>query len=131
MRHENMLVGMRPDLTHSYNKEAGPVETFQNGCLRPILKMQHDLLIAIANELDHLKLLASRSSNVEDLKKKTIAFLKHQHQLKHLIIGTVVGHFTISEWHNYSKNSNEYNKRIINMSGERIAIELFGACNRP
>ncbi len=127
MRNEESLMAMRPDLSHLFSAEAGTIESFQNGCLRPILKMQHDLLIAVAKELPQLTLLISRSNNVEDSKKKTIGFFKQQNQIKYLIIGLVAGHFTLNEWKTYSVNSNEFNKRIINMSGERVGESLFDA----
>ena len=99
-------------------------ELFQNVVLRPILKMQHAIT---------LKLFDSHIDNLgvvwKDLKKsKKIKCVENQLckniQFKNLVIGIVVGQFNEQEMNKYLSNSREYNKRILQMTIQRIVSTI-------
>ena len=91
---------------------SSPAEDFQNKVIRPIIKMQSDLLIAHLNhqlklskiQLDQLP-RAKKEAALEGLFSKNQAF-------KREIIGMVIGHFTIEEYQVYTEMNKEINRRI-------------------
>lgn len=122
MRNEPLLLSLRPTLTLPDNENTSPIEKFQNATLRPILKLQNDLLIAIVNDATHFDQIKHHVSSADEYKSEVITFLKQQSALKNQIIGLIVGHFTMGEYDDYSTNRNELNKRILQMAGERVAV---------
>lgn len=87
-------------------------EDFQNKILRPIIKMQSDLLIAhLHNQLKTSKI---HLDQLPDLKKEaalTDLFTKNQ-SFKREIIGMVIGDFTLVEYEIYLGCTKEINRRI-------------------
>lgn len=100
------------------------IELFQNVVIRPVLKMQHDIIIKIFNF--SIKKLAMDWNNLK--KNKKIQFIDNQLsrniQLKNLVLGIVVGQLEEIEIDKYLMNSREYNKRIIKMSIQRIVSTI-------
>ena len=99
-------------------------EYFQNTTLRPILKLQHDLLLqifqhyVIQRKNIFQKLSPEKKLNyIENSIRKDLNF-------RSLLIGIVVGHLTFEEFELYSENENELRKRLINMLIERIKSQF-------
>lgn len=95
-------------------------EIFQNEILRPILKLQHDLIITLAQEF-----LKSRNITWEKVKEKDPfqwlnINIKRDIPFKNQLIGMVIGQFSKNELDEYLTFQKEMNKRIINMMTERI-----------
>ncbi len=95
-------------------------ENFQNETLRPILKLQNDLIITLAQEF-----LKHRNVSWEKIKEKDpLQWLnlniKRDIPFKNLMIGMVIGQFNGEELKEYLSFQKEMNKRIINMMTERI-----------
>ncbi len=121
MKNETALLALRPDLSHLMTAHASDAERFQNLTLRPILKMQHDLLLNVTRNFPHFDAIIHQEKTMEDYKAAVIEFFKNQLALKNQIIGLVIGHFTSDEWTAYAVDKSECNKRITNMAGERVA----------
>ena len=102
-----------------------PAEEFQNKVLRPIIKMQSDLLMAHINAL--LKALKIDWDLLTPIKRKdTLTSLLTKDQLfKSEIVGIVIGQFDVEEYQNYRAHHKELNKRITQMVMNR-AIDLLG-----
>ncbi|GDX46962.1 hypothetical protein LBMAG24_22900 [Bacteroidota bacterium] len=95
-------------------------EIFQNETLRPILKLQHELIITLAQEF-----LKSRNITWEKVKEKDPfqwlnTNIKRDIPFKNQLIGMVIGQFRKNELEEYLTFQKEMNKRIINMMTERI-----------
>jgi hypothetical protein len=87
-------------------------EDFQNKVLRPIIKMQSDLLIAHLN--NQLKVSKIQLDQLPDLKKEaalTGLFTMNQ-AFKREIIGMVIGKLTLEEYDVYLGFTKEINRRI-------------------
>jgi len=125
MNHDTALLSLRPDLSHLLTETSSEAELFQNRTLRPILKMQHDVLLKLTQHFPHFNSLLHHEKTKEDYKAAVIEFLKNQMALKNQIIGLIIGHFTSDEWSAYSLDKNEFNKRMINMAGERVAVACW------
>ena len=103
--------------TQSYKSDG---EVFQNHTLRPILKMQHDLLIARFQSYLHKNKIDFKG--YDEMKKRAALskILKNDSRFKTELCGIIIGQFTVGEYKVYEKMSSDMNKRIMAMLEERI-----------
>ncbi|MDH5412637.1 MAG: glyoxalase [Flavobacteriaceae bacterium] len=102
-------------------------ERFQNQTLRPILKLQNNLLIAV------FKNYVRKYKNVffelsVDLKMHYIEnAIQKDMKFRNSLKGMVIGQFTVEEYAIYIQNSSALNKRMMNLVIERLKdqIQLF------
>ena len=100
------------------------VEAFQNNVLRPILKFQNDLLLQIfIDYANQYKGVFFKLSDQEKLSYIQQALSTNQ-RLRSLILGTIVGLFTVEDFSYYKLNSSALNKRIITMTIQRLQSQL-------
>ena len=118
---DKQVKDLRPKLIHlETEKEKTVEELFQNTVLRPILKFQHNILIAFITEQVINKFnidLVKIHSNDLGIKVKTE--LMNNQTLRNQVFGVVVALFTVDEYHEYLKNETEYRRRIMAMVLER------------
>jgi len=117
---------VRPKLPDTLTEgELKEEELFQNMILRPVIKMQHDLLIMrVKSHFISKRVLF----NVMDNKKRTEAIIKafqSDHSLKKEIQGMITGQLSIVEFQQYLKTERSLNKRIIQMVRNRMIDSLF------
>ena len=118
----------RPELF--LKKANSEEEIFQNETLRPILKLQHELIITLAQEF-----LKSRNVTWEKVKEKDPfqwlnINIKRDIPFKNQLIGMVLGQFSKNELDEYLTFQKEMNKRIINMMTERIISHYVTTINK-
>ena len=98
----------------------GPDENFQNTTLRPILKLQHDLILRLfLREISKHKIELTNFTSKQWSSKLTTVFSKNI-PFRNQYLGIVIGQFTLQEYDEYSENPSEFNKRIIGMVKQRI-----------
>ena len=96
-----------------------PDEDFQNRTLRPILKLQHDLILLLfisfcdKQKIDIYKDEKKFNSIVNTHIGKNMVW-------KNQYLGLIIGQFTTDEFAIYLENNSEFNKRIITMIGQRL-----------
>jgi len=118
---------IRPFIKGLNTNNVGMEEQFQNETLRPIIKLQHDLLVAYFKAY----LLSKKCIFNEFSELKRIAFIEAAFQkdngFKSELKGIIIGQFTAKEFEFYSKNKSDFNKRILKMIQQRITsvIDLF------
>jgi hypothetical protein len=102
-------------------------ELFQNKTLRPIIKMQHDLFIAVFKNY-----IAKRKNVFYDLSlEKQLAYIDNSinkdMKFRNSVKGMIIGQFTVEEYELYIKNSSALNKRMMTIVKERFvsSIQLF------
>jgi hypothetical protein len=102
-------------------------ELFQNKALRPIIKMQNDLFVAVFNNY-----IVKRKNVFYDLTlQKQIDYIDNaihkDMKLRNSLKGMVIGQFTVEEYELYIQNSSALNKRMMNIVKERLVsnIQLF------
>lgn len=119
------LVNLRPEIPSAkVSANMSLDEQFQNKTLRPIAKLQNDLLLAVfknyikkhKNKFYELK-LEQRPVYLENAIQKDIKF---RNSLK----GIIIGQFTLAEYENYIENSSSLNKRMMNIVKERLQSQL-------
>lgn len=104
--------------------ETAPAEAFQNSVLRPIIKMQSDLLMVhIRAQLITLKVVWDEL-NTAKKKAALTSLLTKDHLVKSEIVGMVVGHLSVAEYEIYRVQYKELNKRVTQMVLNR-AIDLM------
>lgn len=102
----------------------GVEENFQNVVLRPILKLQHEiLLLVLANYLKKQKLDIHNTSN-EKLANSIDGIVSKNNAFKNQLLGIVIGQFTSDEFKKYEIQSSEFNKRIFGMTKKRYTDSL-------
>jgi len=112
---------IRPTIENISNIEnKSQEERFQNEVLRPIIKLQHDLIVVFfENHTLHKKLIFS---DLSALKKSDliVSIFNKDSQFKIELRGLIIGHFTVEEFTIYQNMSSEINKRIYTMIKERL-----------
>ena len=124
MTRESFIKEFRGLTLGEISSQSSEEEVFQNSTLRPILKLQNDLIIAVFQSyLNQNKIPINDFSLDKKMKTIEVAILKDisfQNTLK----GIVVGLFTINEFSLYSNNTSGFNKRIRAMLIERLQSQL-------
>ena len=122
---DTQLLALRPSIPSAQvNDSMSADEQFQNGTLRPVVKLQNDLLLeAFRNYIAKHKnvfynlTIERRMNYIENAIQKDIKF---RNSLK----GMVIGQFTVDEYRRYIQNSSALNKRMMNLVKERIQSNI-------
>lgn len=116
----NTFLNLREPQIGQTSSETSSEELFQNKTLRPILKLQNDLFIAVFNE--YIKRQKNVFSNLTTVKKEEFIdnAVHRDFKFRDFLIGLVVGLFTLDEFNEYSLNASNLNKRIINLLATRL-----------
>lgn len=122
---DEQLLHIRPEVPNAkVDQSTLSLESFQNSTLRPIAKFQNDLMLLVfENYIKRYKNVFHNLGNEEKLKyiENTV---KKDSKFKNLIRGIFMGHFSRDEYQFYHENSSEVNKRIINLTKERLQSQL-------
>lgn len=119
------LMELRPEIPSArITENMSDDERFQNETLRPIAKLQNDLMISVfrnyikkhKNKFYELK-LDRRMEYIENAIQKDIKF---RNSLK----GLIIGQFTLEEYERYIQNSSALNKRMMNLVRERLQSNI-------
>ena len=120
-------ISIRPTINSiDPSAETSAEEGFQNHVLRPVLKLQHDLLIAffhqytVQNKIDYAGLSALQQ---QELISKVF---KNDNQFKLAARGLIVGLFTLEEYQQYVPMSSALNRRITTMMEQRLLSSVAG-----
>ena len=112
---------VRPKLPDALTEgELKEEELFQNMVLRPVIKMQHDVLILRVKSYFISKRVMF---NVMDKKKRTLAIEQAflgDNAFKKEIQGMILGQLDTTEYQRYLQNERTMNKRIIQMVRNRM-----------
>ena len=115
----------RPVLQNLIKDNMSAIELFQNQTLRPIIKMQHTLLIASFKNYIQIRKIDFSILNVQKKRSKISAVYVKDINYKNRILGVIIGHFTMDEFQYYCLNSSELNKRILKIVVQRVQ-DSFG-----
>jgi hypothetical protein len=114
---------IRPALT--FEKEAeSEYEKFQNEILRPILKLQNDLLLEIFKTyINKRKGTFYKLSDKERMVYVDQSVRKDM-KFKHYLEGVITGMFTFEEYAMFMENEEELTKRMINLLVQRLQSQF-------
>ncbi len=122
---DTALILIRPDIPSAkITSMMSDDEYFQNTTLRPVAKLQNDLLVEVFKNYvrKHKNVfyglsIEKRLDYVENAIHKDMKF---RNSLK----GIIIGQFTIQEYEVYTKNSSALNKRMMNIVKDRIKSNI-------
>jgi hypothetical protein len=121
---DSFLNEFRGQTLGEISSQSSEEEAFQNATLRPILKLQNDLIIATFQlYLNQTKIPFKDYSFDKKMKTIEVALLKDI-PFQNMLRGIVLGLFTLNEYSLYSKNTSGFNKRIRSMLIERLQSQL-------
>ncbi len=115
------LLQLRPEIPNAtINPAMTSEEIFQNRTLRPVAKLQNELLLEVFRNYirKHKNVfydlsIEKRMDYIENAIHKDMKF---RNSLK----GIIIGQFTIEEYKAYIENSSALNKRMMNIVKERL-----------
>mgnify|MGYP000405657770 FL=1 len=118
---DSYLKSLRPDiLTKTIKTEMSSEEYFQNTVLRPIIKFQNELLIAV-----FLQFCTKYKNVFFDLStEKKILYIESSitkdSKLRSSFRDLIIGLFSVEEYSEYLKNASALNKRMTGIIKERL-----------
>ncbi|WP_276380021.1 glyoxalase [Flavobacterium sp. H4147] len=124
---DTFLREFRGETLGTVSAQSSPDEIFQNQTIRPILKLQNDLFVAVfinyvnKNKADFYSYSVEKKLHtIENSIQKDIKF---RNSLK----GIIMALFTVEEYNTYIQNSSDLNKRMMNLLIERLKnqVQLF------
>ncbi|NRD20080.1 glyoxalase [Winogradskyella eckloniae] len=124
----NNLLSIRPQiLSAKVYESTSAEESFQNTTLRPIIKLQHDLLVAVFKNYIRKHKNVFFDLTLEQQLKYISNAIQKDIKFRNSLKGMVIGQFTVAEYEIYTKNSSALNKRMTNIIKERLieSIQLF------
>ncbi|MBQ4821262.1 glyoxalase [Aquimarina sp. MMG016] len=122
---ESSLLALRPQiLSARVSENMSSDEQFQNKTIRPIVKLQNDLLIEVFRNY-----IKKRKNTFYDLTlEKQMFFIENAIQkdmkFRNSLKGMIIGQFTVEEYSIYIINSSDLNKRMMNIVKERLQSNI-------
>lgn len=116
---ETLVNELRPVLNLDV-EQASELEKFQNITLRPILKFQNSVFLALFQHYIKKRKNTFYEMSVSDKLLFIDKAIKKDVALKNTMIGIVVGLFTLEEIAFYQSNDGEINRRISTMLVQRL-----------
>ena len=125
------LLKIRPEIpTVQIHPGTSSEELFQNETIRPIVRLQDDLLLAVFRNY------ARKHKNVfyDLLVEKRLDYIENSvhkdTKFRNSLKGIIIGQFTLDEYEKYVQNSSALNKRMMNIMKERLKsnIQLLDNC---
>ena len=111
---------VRPNLINLINSNTSDIERFQNEVLRPIIKMQNNLLVAFFKNYIKNNKIKFNTLKAEVQENKINTILTKDINFKNILIGSIIGHLEENEIKIYFKSKTEINKRIIQIIKQRL-----------
>lgn len=121
---DNHVLEIRGEALGTITNQSSNEEVFQNKTLRPILKLQNDLFIAVfinyAVKQKGVFFSLSPEKKMAYIENVIQRDIKFRNSLK----GMIFGLFTVDEYNEYIQNSSNLNKRMMNMLIERLKSQI-------
>ncbi|WNM18156.1 glyoxalase [Flavobacterium capsici] len=122
---DSHIIALRGETIGSIDANTSHDEIFQNRTLRPILKTQNDLFIAVfinyAVKQKNVFFSLSPEKKMAYIENVIQRDIKFRNSLK----GIIIGLFTVEEYNDYIQNSSNLNKRMMNMLIERLKNQVL------
>ncbi|MBL7473535.1 glyoxalase [Robertkochia sediminum] len=118
---KELLLQLRPQLPNAVITEnMSKDERFQNATLRPVLKLQTDLLMEAFRNYVRKHKGTYYNLNLQQKMRYIENAIQRDIKFRNSLKGMIIGQFTLEEYHTYTSNSSALNKRMMKMVIERI-----------
>ena len=118
------IKAFRGEVIGNISEQSSSDEVFQNEVLRPILKLQNDLVLAVFLNYLAKNKMALKNQTLEKKEATIENALQKDIKLRNVLKGIIIGLFTADEYAVYLKNSSGLNKRIMSMLMERLKSQV-------
>jgi hypothetical protein len=121
-RRDQRISGMREMVV--FNSElAKSEERFQGEVLRPVLKLQNDLILILVK--NYLKRKGEKFQLLpdNDWREQVSEALKNDQPFRTQLTGLVIGLFTVSELDEFLENQETYKRRLQSLLIERVVSQ--------
>ena len=95
------------------------VADFQHQVLRPLLKLQHDMLLATVTDFVQEYRLPL-ATDATEARRLLAELLGRNARLRATLVGVVTGLFTQEELAFYRQHRNELNRRLLDLAEQRV-----------
>jgi hypothetical protein len=121
MTRTDQLMALRPIVKIDTSKSSLHLEEFQNNTLRPILKFQNEIILALVNN-SFGKVILPKSAIEKNLFIEN--YIQKNHILKNQLIGLTIALFTESEVAFYLNYQSDINRRINQLIIKRVGDQI-------
>lgn len=125
MTRDEALLALRPRIDSTATPMT-PAEQFQNRTLRPLLKLQNELVVSVFGDY----LVKRKNSFAQMASSDQLLYIDHairqDQKFKNLLVGMLMGHFTADEWQTFRADEAELTRRIITLLIQRLQDQLVG-----
>ncbi|MDP2687611.1 MAG: glyoxalase [Aequorivita sp.] len=123
---DSALLHLRPEiLSAKITTNMSADECFQNKTLRPVVKLQHDLLLAAFRNYISKHKNVFYDLNVEKKMDYIENAIHKDMKFRNSLKGMIIGQFTLDEFEIYIQNSSALNKRMMDIVKERLKDNLL------
>ncbi len=122
---DSLLLSMRPEIPSAkITPTMSADECFQNKTLRPVAKLQNDLLLAVFRNY-----VAKHKNVFYDLTiEKRLDYIENaihkDMKFRNSLKGIIIGQFTLEEFEIYIQNSSALNKRMMDIVKDRLKSNI-------
>lgn len=124
MDRDTRILGVRSPIEPDDTTEMGAEQGFSVNTIRPILKAQNELFLAVFNNYA----VRHKSEFFDYAPEKQLQFIENAIQkdikFRNVLKGIVMAGFTLAEYEAYIQNSSSLNKRMMNLLTERLQSQL-------
>lgn len=121
------LLASRPTVATAFlppTTEEATVGDFLHRTLRPVLKLQNELLLRlVADFIQEYHIPFATAATVEQ-QRLVAELLTRNVKLRYLLVGTVVGLFTQAELAYYRPHRAELNRRLLELATRRVQDQV-------
>lgn len=119
-RPDAALLALRPAVSTAPASGDATSGDFLHHTLRPILKLQNDLLLAVVADFvrDHHVPLAAASAT--DQQRLLTELLTRNVKLRYTVVGLICAMFTTAELDFYREHRSELNRRLLELAVRRV-----------
>jgi hypothetical protein len=122
---DTALLLLRPEIPSAkISSMMSADEYFQNATLRPVAKLQNDLLIEVFRNYVRKHKNVFYSLSIEKRFDYVENAIHKDMKFRNSLKGIIIGQFTIQEYEVYTQNSSALNKRMMNLVKERIKSNI-------
>lgn len=123
---DSLLLDMRPEIPSAkINSSMSADECFQNKTLRPVIKLQNNLLLAAFKNYVNKHKNVFYDLNVEKKLDYIENAIHKDMKFRNSLKGMIIGQFTLEEFELYIQNSSALNKRMMDIVKERLKDNLL------
>lgn len=125
---DDALLALRPHID-TEPITSNPAEAFQNQTLRPIVKLQNELLLGLFRDYLTKRKQAGTEGRFASLSRpEQEAYIDHSvrtdQKFKNLLVGVVIGQFTTGEWTAFRIDEAELTRRIVGLVVQRLSSQI-------